>query len=404
MHRLALVGESVHVEPVELLSDPREWISMVSSRLGHDLSHHRHVSRFLSRAMLDCNRRSGVALIAMGSAIEPLASRAAELFRVPVLRIGIATDKLKNRDVPELLIHDREDRKLDRDQLAIMLADRVDVLHARRGGKMAMYAEKRITQLHDTSTRVAISTVEDDVAKGLIASGGIGWHLRPSHMRPSHMRPPENVVDGSIASNQGTSSSDRSQLGAGEWLVHCTRGSNEPWPDETANQFRDSVLLNETDGHVRGAFQTLSRIVRGGKLVASCRASDRRFSVVCFSAVPLAELLERRQYRSHLHRWDYEPYGIALRTTAAERLGIRPVVYGELDERSHLPADDQYLFQAKGKTFDWTSEREWRSRGDIDLCQLSVDDVRIFTQSEEQAVILRRICAWRVDAVGACCK
>ncbi len=394
MHRLALVSETICVEPVELLSDPREWISIVSSRLGHDVSHHRHVSRFLSRAMLDCNRRNGVALIAMGSAIEPLASRAAELFRVPVMRIGVTADKANSMDGADLIVHESDDRKLDRDQLVIMLGDRVDVLHARRGGKMAMYAEQRIAQLQDTSTRIAISSAEDDVARALIACGGIGWHLRP----------PDKVVDCSVASSKDTPSSSRSPFGPGEWLVHCTRGASEPWPDETENQFRDCVLLNETDGDERGAFQTLSRIVRGGKLLASCRASDRRFPVVCLSAVPLAELLERRQYRSHLHRWDYEPYGVALRTSAAERLGIRPVIYGEADDRSHLPADDQYLFQAKGKTFDWTSEREWRSRGDIDLCQLSIDDVRIFTQSEEQAVILRRICAWRVDAVGACCK
>jgi hypothetical protein len=274
LHRLAMVSERACAEPVDLLSNPRVWISIVSSRLGHDVSHHRHVSRFLSRAMLDCNRRNGVALIAIGSAIEPLATRAAELFRVPVLRVGVGLEGSSRLDSVDLTIHADHDEKLDRDQIAIMLADRVDVLHARRGGKIAQYAEQRIAGLRDTSTRIAISA-GDDVARGLVACGGIGWHLRQ----------PESSIETAIASSHTFESRENSLLGPGEWLVHCTRGASLPWPNETINQFRDSILLNETDDNERDAFQTLLRIVRGGKLLASCHASDRQYPVVCFSSV-----------------------------------------------------------------------------------------------------------------------
>ena len=127
------------------------------------------------------------------------------------------------------------------------------------------------------------------------------------------------------------------------------------------------------------------RIVRGKRLIASATASDRRFPVVCFSSCSLESLLSQRTYRPHLHRWDYEPFGIAIRKDAAVRAGLRPAIYGQPAKRESLADHDRYRFQAIGNTFDWTREREWRSLGDVDLSRFDSNDVRVFVPESSLA-------------------
>ena len=186
----------------------------------------------------------------------------------------------------------------------------------------------------------------------------------------------------------------------GEWLVHCTRGTDAAWPGVTPRQYLDSMLLGDGEAGGGDALQTLSRIVRSGRLLARAGASSRAHAVVCFSAVPLRELLCRRCYRPHLHRWDYEPYGVAIRCRAAAAAGVKPVIYGDPTDRATIPPDDRYRFQPRGATYDWTAEREWRSPGDIDLGRFAADDVRVFVPNAEDAVAVGRLSRWPVTVVG----
>ncbi len=379
---------------------------MVSSSMGHDLSLRRQVGRYLSRAMLDCRHRNSIAIVACDSAIEPMAIHAASLFRVPMLRLALRNCSesehgvLGSRETDEVVqVELTGDTKLDRDELVIRLANRVDVLWARRGGKIARYSRERIERLNDTSTRVAVQSRHLDAAPSLVAAGGIGWLLGAPHRRANDAMP--SASESYAAADSAAAGPDWMRE-SGEWLVHCTRGLSHSWPGETAQQFQDEMLLGTADVDRRGAYQTLTRIVRSRQLLASCIASNRDWPIVCFSELPLVELLRQRQYRSHLHRWDYEPLGIAIRLSTAKRLGIRPVHYGDPAERERLPLEERYLFQARGKTFDWTREREWRSSRSVDLESIPVEDIRVFTETREQACELKRLCHWRIDATPAC--
>ena len=186
---------------------------------------------------------------------------------------------------------------------------------------------------------------------------------------------------------QGIATSDWAAT-EGEWLIHCTRECSGPWPGQTERQHRDELLLGAammTSNQKRSALESLCRIVRKRRLVGSALASDRSWPVVCFSEQPLAGLLSQRRYRSHMHRWDYEPYGVAIRKSAAMAAGFQPVVYGSGKDRAKLSMSERYRFQSVGKTYDWTQEREWRCAGDVDLDQFDPKDVRLFVRDKSEA-------------------
>jgi hypothetical protein len=130
---------------------------------------------------------------------------------------------------------------------------------------------------------------------------------------------------------------------------------------------------------------SLRRIVQKRRLIGSALASGRSWPVVCFSENSLSGLLSQRRYRPHLHRWDYEPYGIAIRKSAAISDGVQPVIYGSGNDRAKLPMAERYRFQAIGKTYDWTQEREWRCAGDVDLERFDPKDVRVFVRDQSEA-------------------
>ena len=139
------------------------------------------------------------------------------------------------------------------------------------------------------------------------------------------------------------------------------------------------------------------------RLIAGAVTSHREFKVVCFTEVPLPEILRRRTYRSHLHRWDYEPFGIAVRKSAAMRIGIQPVIYSDNKESHSLLPQDRYRYQAKGEKNDWTKEREWRAHGDVDLDRLSPEDVIIFVANNPltQAISAINHKGWRLATIDS---
>ncbi len=399
---------SVLVSPETCLADERPWLAIVSSRLGRDASHHQLVSQFLSRAMLDCQARSAVAIIAVDSAIETLALHAASLFRVPVIRVAIAENKGNKGNKsqpPDILVSSGDSNTIGRDQAVIALADRVEVLSLRRGGTIERVLTQRLQQFPDSMIQVAINSADQQAVHSLIAKGAVGWYLSERiaddcslEERSSDERSSDERSPASVEKNRKLKTSDAWMQTSDRWLVHCTRAPCGPWPGETEQQFRDDVLLG-TAGNGRTAFDALSRIARSKKLVASCRTTDRRWPVVCFSSRSLQGLMESRCFRSHLKRWDYEPYGIAIRIEVAQQLGARSVVYGTPDQRERIELVDRYLFQAAGKTFDWTTEREWRMLGDVDLSAINQQDAYLFTASDQEAECLRPLCPWQVTAV-----
>jgi hypothetical protein len=386
LSRLRRAVGDVNVCPEERISQAAPLLGVTSSRLGHDPAWHRVACRFLARSVEQCRDRGATLLVAAGSAIEPWARRAAELFAVPLQVVAI-----EHGGPADVIVSGRQGGRLSRDAVLIALADRVDALYVRRGGTIERCLNDRIEQLQDASTRVAVGSLPTCAAAGLITRGAIGWYWPP----PTAAAPrPIRVESAPLDTHDEWARTD------GRWLVHCTRGGHGAWPGETQRQYRDRVLLADRYSASSGPLEALIHILRSGRLVASARATRQSHPVVCFSAVPLVELIQRRCFRAHLSRWDYEPYGIAIRLEAAQGIGIQPVIYGTPEQRVTLARADRFRFHPEGKANDWRSEREWRSPATVDLTQLGESDVRVFVRDANDLATLPNIRPWPVTVLG----
>jgi hypothetical protein len=130
--------------------------------------------------------------------------------------------------------------------------------------------------------------------------------------------------------------------------------------------------------------------------------------VVCFTAVPLRELPQLRSFRSHLARWDFEPYGVCIRRGWLEQHGCAPVRYGDDAFWESLAAEVRPFFQVRtstsrrsGRVTDWSIEREWRHVGNVDLSKLPTDAGLIFVPSREEAEQIATISRWPVTVLGS---
>lgn len=380
------------------LGAPWPLIAVTSSRLGNDSLLHRHVCQFLTRCLLDCRQRKAALLVASGSAIEVWATRAAELFAVPIVKLSVDSNE---NNIADIVVAAVSGEPVSRDRAVIALADRVDAVYVRRGGTVERCLRARVASRCDASTRVAVSLTRHCAAPGLIAVGAIGWfHSGAKSDRSKLDSPVDDDSRFDETSNEACTQTDQWTRTDGQWLIHCTRQRDGAWPGETERQYRDAILLGDESSANRGPLDALVRIIRAGQLVAGATATSKSHPVVCFSALPLKELLQRRCFRPQLGRWDYEPYGIAIRLSVAKRLGIRPVIYGETKDRARLPAEDQFRFHPIGKTFDWREEREWRSSESVNLAAMNIGDIRVF--AADLSNVRRRLqhCPWPLTLVA----
>lgn len=389
---------AISISPAVKSFRGRPLLATTSSHLGKSTPLHVEVCRYIRRSMIDARRSGHVLLVATESAIEPWADRAAELFSVPIIwvRVGAVRSSSWSRD-EAAHIDVQPCSGAGRDWIVTALADQVDCVFARPQGNMAACLDARLKRQRKPAVRIAIHPAAIDrrankLAQRLMGHGAIGWYCGRAEVAASartDLTGISNLIAGDWAKHDD------------EWLVHCTRSCSGPWPGQSLRQHQDELLLGgdpcrSTDP--RTALHSLIRILRMRRLVASALTSARSLPVVCFSAVPLATLLGRRQYRSHLHRWDYEPCGIAIRKSAAIAAGFEPVIYGTRSERDRLSSEMRYRFQSRGETFDWTLEREWRNFGDVDLDQFDREDVRVFVRSASDASLLPR--RFAVSVVG----
>ncbi|MGI9474926.1 MAG: hypothetical protein ACR2NZ_25570 [Rubripirellula sp.] len=403
-------SHSLSSQLVEQLADVR-LVALTSSRLGHSPLLHRHAGRGVVRAALACRHSGASMLVATGSAIEPWAERAAELFSVPLLRLAV--DGQPRSSEADLVASHKGNHQLHSDGLVIAIADQVDAPYVRLQGRIMGCLLRRLKSLGDATTHVGVTKKKECAGRRLIAAGAVGWYpMMPACASSDKPRKNVKSEDGDALGDAGTNARSPNQFEGqltfapaqtevwtsvrGEWLIHCTRGCTNLWPNETLQQYRDTVLLGDERHADRGPLETLERIIRMRRLLASAITSKQKYPVVCLSELALEELLRQRCYRSHLHRWDYEPYGVALRLNSAKAAGARPVIYGNRANFESISEEDKYRCHPIGTANDWSKEREWRFPRSVSLGKFADCDVRVFARDSAEARDRLRHCPWKV--------
>ena len=194
---------------------------------------------------------------------------------------------------------------------------------------------------------------------------------------------------------------------ADEWcfLSHTTRACAGPWPGESVTNYVDS-LLDRDDSADHSAVATLTRIIAQQKLIAGNRTIRGGYPMVCLTEVPLANLPNLRQFRTHRTRWDFEPFGFCLRKQWLLDRGARPVIYGSEELWETLSDVDRPFFQRNTteksevkpgrQEIDWSEEREWRHRGDLDFSELGANDGLVFVPNFHAVERLAAVSRWPV--------
>jgi hypothetical protein len=373
--RRHIVARELGIElPERFRLDPSPWHAVVSSRLGKNLIGRRTEIAWMRHAIEKANHRGDRSLIVRDTAAASWAERACELLGFDPVRLAIEDSKEPWQKMALPV-------DVCRDKLCIALADRIDAAYVRPGGTVYRLLRERIAQDTSPTVQVLLTQQENDATQQLIAAGAIGYWLGQPTRDESIARVDGSHLDLSSHVSGSDSPDARSLFEAPErWLIHSTRQRTGPWPGQSKTQFNDWLLLSPPVHEQPSPLETLNRIVHERRLVGSHRTTQSKEPVVCFTSLAIDTWLARRRYRSHLGRWDCEPYGVAINREAAMRLGISPVIYGDPAEVASIEEHDRWRFQATGSTFDWREEREWRARGIVDLKRFADDEVVVFVK------------------------
>ncbi len=319
------------------------------------------------------------------------------------------------------------------DRVVVAAADQVIALQLRPRGQLHELLKRRLSDSSFPTGSVWLALgeqlVPSEVAHELQSLGAVGWSLWPDpSCLPIHTSPTRQRGKGrnspslarracvpepgdEPASKKTPRSCDATVLSEMPWpeesyLVHWTRRRSGPWPEQPSSDFLDDMLLARGE-RSHSAFAALVRIVRQQRLIASSLGIRGASRVVSFSATPLSELPQRRTFRRHRGRWDFEWFGLCVLREWLEQHGSRPVIYGDESEWPELSDADRPFWQlrqtrARGgaKTIDWSAEVEWRIHDDLDLSQIPRDAVLLFAPSEADARQLAAISPWPVVVVG----
>ncbi len=405
-------------------------IGLVSSRLGGDLGHRQSWFAALRTACLHLDVRHDLLLTARSITTQRFVRRAAELFGIRVVEITVGNEQKRaschrwgqcvlardpegQESIPQVWLSPASsslqppEQSLVKlpvaDRVVFALSERLIVLSARAQGNVARLVAHRLAAGNFPSASVYLALGPDLVAPRLavpwMASGAVGWHLRA--VPPADggwIQPPWNMVR-----SRNRSAPIRKIPRRPDWslLTHWTRQPSGPWPDQSADDYLDDLILDR-GGVDHSALAALCRIVRTRELIATGTLIRGGVRMVCFTEVSLEELPRLRSFRSHLSRWDFEWYGICIDRTWIAARGGRPVRYGERDEWILLSAEERPYFQPRfsrtrgGRIIDWSIEREWRHAGDLSLDQLPAEAALVFVPEVGEARKIAPISPWPV--------
>ena len=303
------------------------------------------------------------------------------------------------------------------DSFTIGLSDSVVALSVRTGGKIAQLLRNRLSAPEFPLGSVYIALSAHRLAgtaggehEDWLSRGAVGWYILQYVQRPAvellpccqTIQPARQQLCAPLPDRWHDLAADDDW----QWLTHCTRGNAGPLPEESGPRFRQRLWLAGEQTHAH-PLRTLMHICSERLLRGSSHITRTAQPSISFSSVPLLKLLSRRNYRSHLGRWDWEPYGVLVRQAALQQLGAHPVLYRPETEYAALPDEQKPYFQPTTPSNagvashavarnDWSAEREWRLLGDLLLWKLPGDAVLFFVRTQQEALQLSRCSAWPV--------
>ncbi|UCC44153.1 MAG: hypothetical protein JSU65_13735 [Candidatus Zixiibacteriota bacterium] len=182
----------------------------------------------------------------------------------------------------------------------------------------------------------------------------------------------------------------------GDYVVHWTRGTNESWPGERPVDLYRDIFASAS--WPRSAHETLRRILRTGRIMASARHMPGKVKTVSFSALLPHEVVPLIRWRARYQEMSFEPYGIGIERQYAVSRGIKPVRYYSA-ARESLPSDvPGWLTQSMGSITDWRCEKEYRHEGDFVLGNIPLGKMILFCRFPEEAEALET--EFRIRAVS----
>jgi hypothetical protein len=337
-------------------------------------------------ALREARRQHGAAMVVLG---EPPREAADEAWRelLPERHVLVWSERhVHEQDVgsrgrlPSGRRHD-EVRLRERDLLIGRLADRAWAIAVRRGGIMAAVAaelRQRGCAVDEGDRCGGASRGEREARNGIDPASSIE---HPASVLQSRIHPIAQPLS--------------------SYLTHYTREPDGAWPGETRGEYLD-WLIDGPLGSRRDAVDALKRILDEGRIHASGRLMPGREPMISFTAAPPEDVAKLRRFRASLHRWDFRPYGIAIRRDVLERLGAHPVRYLSEAELKRLPPDER-LFAQKHEPpgTNWSSEEEWRLRGDLRLAELPREAVVVLAPTQRETEMLAARLGCGVCVLGA---
>ena len=306
------------------------------------------------------------------------------------------------------------------DELLFEFADEIRVLHHRPHGnidRLLNCALDRPRLPQKPQVYVLVPFPPKPTTHSLLNKGAIAWYVfrsdATSRLNPA--KPQQALASTSMARKANeliipsTADHLRQDLSApivshppidpSRLLCHCTR-AGERWPESNDLKQWDPFLLGT--GACSSPLVSLCRILCQQKLLAGGRLIAENQRVVCLTEIPLSDLHLHRRFQSHLSRWDFEPFGIALdREHLQQVASARAVTYVHFSQYGKLTANERVFYQpidenALPEATTWAEEREWRVVGDIDLRQFSVEQAVAFVPSLSDAQIVAPFSRWPI--------
>ena len=160
-------------------------------------------------------------------------------------------------------------------------------------------------------------------------------------------------------------------------LAHFTRAAQGPWPGQTQGEYLEDLWHGGVRAR-RDAPAALRRILQSSSLKASARLIRGGFPVVSFTAVSPEQIADLHRYRSHLVRWDFEPWGIVFDRDWLAKQKACPVKYLPSSSFRNLASNEKAWFQKhEPPDCDFSVEEEWRILGDFDFTDAPQNAVRL---------------------------